>query len=130
MRIFFTGGSGKAGHHVAPYLASLGHQVTNADLTPLGDPDVADLRVDRLQHELAPGPVLAERQDVVGQVVARRDAVEHRRDVGAPLGQRGPGTGPGPRDRKARATGRQARPEGGPPARARLTIPETRRRAA
>jgi nucleoside-diphosphate-sugar epimerase len=46
MRIFFTGGSGKAGHHVAPYLASLGHQVTNADLTPLGHDDVADLRVD------------------------------------------------------------------------------------
>lgn len=46
MRIFFTGGSGKAGHHVAPYLASQGHQVTNADLTPLGHPDVSDLRVD------------------------------------------------------------------------------------
>ena len=46
MRIFFTGGSGKAGHHVAPFLASQGHQVTNADLTPLGHPDVADLRVD------------------------------------------------------------------------------------
>jgi len=46
MRIFFTGGSGKAGHHVAPYLASLGHQVTNADRTPLGHPDVTDLQVD------------------------------------------------------------------------------------
>lgn len=46
MRIFFTGGSGKAGQHVAPYLASQGHQVTNADLAPLGHPDVADLRVD------------------------------------------------------------------------------------
>ena len=46
MRIFFTGGSGKAGHHVAPYLASQGHQVTNADLTPLGHDDVTDLRVD------------------------------------------------------------------------------------
>ena len=46
MRIFFTGGSGKAGHHVAPYLAAAGHQVTNADLTPLGHPDVTDLRVD------------------------------------------------------------------------------------
>ncbi|MCL8026089.1 NAD-dependent epimerase/dehydratase family protein [Nocardioides bruguierae] len=46
MRIFLTGGSGKAGRHVAPYLASLGHQVTNADLVPLGHPDVADLRVD------------------------------------------------------------------------------------
>ncbi|WP_028471725.1 NAD-dependent epimerase/dehydratase family protein [Nocardioides alkalitolerans] len=46
MRIFFTGGSGKAGHHVAPYLAAQGHQVVNADLTPLGHPDVTDLRVD------------------------------------------------------------------------------------
>lgn len=46
MRIFFTGGSGKAGRHVAPYLAGQGHQVTNADLVPLGHPAVADLRVD------------------------------------------------------------------------------------
>ena len=46
MRIFFTGGSGKAGHHVAPFLAEQGHDVTNADLTPLGHDDVADLHVD------------------------------------------------------------------------------------
>ncbi|OLT44563.1 nucleoside-diphosphate-sugar epimerase [Serinicoccus sp. CNJ-927] len=46
MRIFFTGGSGKAGKHVATYLAKQGHQVTNADLVPLEHPDVADLRVD------------------------------------------------------------------------------------
>lgn len=46
MRIFFTGGSGKAGRHVAPYLAAQGHHVTNADLVPLRHPDVADLRVD------------------------------------------------------------------------------------
>ena len=39
MRIFFTGGSGKAGRHVAPYLAEQGHHVTNADLVPLGHPD-------------------------------------------------------------------------------------------
>src|ERR1700709_2703609 len=45
MRIFFTGGSGKAGRHVAPYLAGQGHQVTNADLVPLRHPAVADLRV-------------------------------------------------------------------------------------
>ena len=38
MRIFFTGGSGKAGRHVAPHLAEQGHQVTNADLVPLGHP--------------------------------------------------------------------------------------------
>jgi nucleoside-diphosphate-sugar epimerase len=46
VRIFFTGGSGKAGRHVAPYLAEQGHHVTNADLVPLGNPTVADLRVD------------------------------------------------------------------------------------
>ncbi|RYB89012.1 NAD(P)-dependent oxidoreductase [Nocardioides glacieisoli] len=46
MRIFLTGGSGKAGRHVAPYLAEQGHQVTNADLVPLDHPDVIDLRVD------------------------------------------------------------------------------------
>lgn len=46
MRLFFTGGSGKAGRHVAPYLAAQGHQVTNADLVPLDHPDVTDLRVD------------------------------------------------------------------------------------
>lgn len=38
MRIFFTGGSGKAGRHVATHLAEQGHQVTNADLVPLGHP--------------------------------------------------------------------------------------------
>jgi nucleoside-diphosphate-sugar epimerase len=46
MRIFFTGGSGKAGRHVAPFLAEQGHQVTNADLVPLGHPAVDDLAVD------------------------------------------------------------------------------------
>src|SRR3954471_11278817 len=46
MRIFFTGGSGKAGKHVATFLAEQGHQVTNADLVPLRDPAVADLKVD------------------------------------------------------------------------------------
>ncbi len=46
MRIFFTGGSGKAGKHVAAYLSEQGHQVTNADLVPLRHPAVADLRVD------------------------------------------------------------------------------------
>ncbi|WP_353953580.1 NAD(P)-dependent oxidoreductase [Knoellia sp. S7-12] len=46
MRIFFTGGSGKAGKHVATHLADLGHQVTNADLVHLGYPSVTDLKVD------------------------------------------------------------------------------------
>jgi nucleoside-diphosphate-sugar epimerase len=46
MRIFFTGGSGKAGKHVATQLAESGHQVTNADLVGLGHPEITDLRVD------------------------------------------------------------------------------------
>ena len=46
MRIFFTGGSGKAGKHVATHLAESGHQVTNADLVRLGHSEVTDLRVD------------------------------------------------------------------------------------
>src|SRR6476646_3561986 len=46
MRIFFKGGSGKAGKHVAPFLAEQGHQVTNADLVPLRHPGVDDLKVD------------------------------------------------------------------------------------
>ncbi|UUP15418.1 NAD-dependent epimerase/dehydratase family protein [Aeromicrobium wangtongii] len=46
MRIFFTGGSGKAGKHVVAHLAEQGHQVTNIDLVALGHPGVADLRVD------------------------------------------------------------------------------------
>jgi nucleoside-diphosphate-sugar epimerase len=46
MRIFFTGGSGKAGQHVVAFLAEQGHHVTNADLVGLGHPDVSDLAVD------------------------------------------------------------------------------------
>lgn len=34
MRIVITGGSGKAGRHVLPYLVSQGHTVLNLDLTP------------------------------------------------------------------------------------------------
>ena len=34
-RIVFTGGSGKAGRHVVPYLVDRGHEVLNVDLTPL-----------------------------------------------------------------------------------------------
>lgn len=46
MRILFTGGSGKAGRHVVPHLVEQGHRVTNADLVPLGHPQVPDLKVD------------------------------------------------------------------------------------
>ncbi|OYX23870.1 MAG: nucleoside-diphosphate-sugar epimerase [Algoriphagus sp. 32-45-6] len=46
MRIFFTGGSGKAGKHVIPYLIEQGHRVMNVDLTPLHHPGVDNLTAD------------------------------------------------------------------------------------
>ena len=46
MRIFFTGGSGKAGRHAVAYLMAQGHKVLNADLVPLRLPGLANLTVD------------------------------------------------------------------------------------
>jgi nucleoside-diphosphate-sugar epimerase len=46
MRVFFTGGSGKAGRHAIPHLVAQGHHVTNIDLVPLRHPGVPDLKVD------------------------------------------------------------------------------------
>jgi nucleoside-diphosphate-sugar epimerase len=46
MRVFFTGGSGKAGRHVLPYLAAQGHKILNADKVPLNHPGVHDLICD------------------------------------------------------------------------------------
>jgi nucleoside-diphosphate-sugar epimerase len=37
-RIVFTGGSGKAGRHVIPYLQAQGYQVLNVDLIDFPDP--------------------------------------------------------------------------------------------
>lgn len=45
-RIFFTGGSGKAGKHVIRHLLDKGHRVMNVDLKPLDDPDVDNLTAD------------------------------------------------------------------------------------
>lgn len=45
MRIFFTGGSGKAGKHAIRYLQAQGHTVVNADLVPSGL-DVSELLID------------------------------------------------------------------------------------
>ena len=45
-RIVFTGGSGKVGRHVVPYLLSRGHQVLNLDLVPLDVPGVNTIIVD------------------------------------------------------------------------------------
>ena len=46
MRIMFTGGAGKAGKHVIPYLLEQGHQVLNIDLKPLDHPGVDNLIAD------------------------------------------------------------------------------------
>ncbi len=45
-RIVFTGGSGKAGRHVVPYLLDRGHEVLNLDLVPLEHPGVNTLVTD------------------------------------------------------------------------------------
>ena len=46
MRIFFTGGSGKAGRYAVAHLVEQRHRVVNGDLVSLGHPEVADLRID------------------------------------------------------------------------------------
>ena len=48
-RIVFTGGSGKAGRHVVPYLLERGHAVLNLDLVPLDHPGVNTLTTDLTQ---------------------------------------------------------------------------------
>ncbi len=45
-RILFTGGAGKAGRHVIPWLIAKGYQVHNIDLVPLEHPGVTNLIVD------------------------------------------------------------------------------------
>jgi nucleoside-diphosphate-sugar epimerase len=45
-RIFFTGGTGKAGKHVIAYLLDKGHRVMNVDLVPLNHPGVDNLVAD------------------------------------------------------------------------------------
>jgi nucleoside-diphosphate-sugar epimerase len=46
MRVFFTGGAGKAGRHAIAFLTAQGHQVTNIDLVKLDQPGVKSLQVD------------------------------------------------------------------------------------
>lgn len=46
MRIFFTGGTGKAGRHVIPYLLDRGHRVLNVDKVPLDHPGVDNMKGD------------------------------------------------------------------------------------
>jgi UDP-glucose 4-epimerase len=45
-RIVFTGGSGKAGRHVVPWLKAKGHDILNVDLQPLDCPGVNTLIAD------------------------------------------------------------------------------------
>ena len=45
-RVVFSGGTGKAGRHVVPYLVDHGYQVLNLDLAPLNDPRVNTLITD------------------------------------------------------------------------------------
>ena len=45
-RIFFTGGTGKAGKHAIAYLIEQGHKVLNVDMTPLDYPGVNNLIAD------------------------------------------------------------------------------------
>lgn len=45
-RVIFTGGSGKAGRVIVPYLVARGHQVLNLDLAPLDVPGVNTMIVD------------------------------------------------------------------------------------
>jgi nucleoside-diphosphate-sugar epimerase len=46
MRVFFSGGSGKAGRDAIAYLVEKGHRVVYGDVVSLGHPGVADLRID------------------------------------------------------------------------------------
>ncbi|SKA29676.1 NAD-dependent epimerase/dehydratase family protein [Consotaella salsifontis] len=49
-RIVFTGGSGKAGRHVVPWLKARGHEILNVDLVPLDCPGVNTLITDLAQE--------------------------------------------------------------------------------
>ncbi len=51
-RIVFTGGSGKAGRHVIPYLLSKGHSILNLDLTPFPTSHDPEGRVYTLKTDL------------------------------------------------------------------------------
>jgi nucleoside-diphosphate-sugar epimerase len=45
-RVLFTGGAGKAGRHVVPYLVEAGWKVVNVDLVPLEHPGVDNIAAD------------------------------------------------------------------------------------
>ena len=80
MRILFTGGAGKAGRHVVPYLMAQGHRVLNLDLVPLEAEGVDNLIVDLTD----PGQVFSAMQSYAnfdelepGTGMPKFDAVVH-----------------------------------------------------
>ncbi|MGR3570208.1 NAD-dependent epimerase/dehydratase family protein [Brevirhabdus sp.] len=79
MRILFTGGSGKAGRHVLPFLLECGHRVVNADRVPLGHPGVDDLRVELTDSGQVFNAMsaLAGLDELEAERVPRYDAVVH-----------------------------------------------------
>jgi len=79
-RILFTGGSGKAGKHVIPYLLDQGYRVLNVDLKPLDHPGVDNLMADitdsgQMFNALSSYAGLDELE--AGQGVPRFEAVVH-----------------------------------------------------
>lgn len=79
MRVFFTGGSGKAGKHAITYLQAQGHTVVNADQTPSGL-DCSELLVDLCDSGQVIGAMsqFADFHELdAGTGVPRYDAVVH-----------------------------------------------------
>ncbi|HMM95765.1 MAG: NAD(P)-dependent oxidoreductase [Micrococcales bacterium] len=87
MRILLTGGSGKAGRHVVPYLVEQGHLVTNVDRVPLGLDGVTDLDVELtdLGQLVSALRMPASFDDLEGAAFPGYDAVVHLAAVPAIL---------------------------------------------
>ena len=79
MRILFTGGSGKAGRHVLPYLRDQGHDILNVDRVPLNAPGIHDLDIDLTDSGQVWNAMtqLFDLDDLDGQGVQPLDAVVH-----------------------------------------------------
>lgn len=87
MRILLTGGSGKAGRHVVPYVVEQGHLVTNVDRVPLGLDGVTDLDVELtdLGQLVSALRMPASFDDLEGAAFPGYDAVVHLAAVPAIL---------------------------------------------
>ncbi|SLN55630.1 UDP-glucose 4-epimerase [Pseudoruegeria aquimaris] len=79
MRIFFTGGSGKAGRHAIAHLLAQGHRVVNADRVPLDLPGVDNLTVELTDSGQVFNALtsLADFDELDAPEVPRFDAVVH-----------------------------------------------------